>query len=85
MFSGSFSAGDHRAVTDSGQAASEDEFPIHGSLRRGTYTRRGKSIERVTDGENSLSHQRSHYHTDLQMKFSVDGDACEWSDLKKLS
>lgn len=39
--------------------SSGDEFPIHGSLQRGTYTRKGKSTERVTDGDNSLSQKRT--------------------------
>lgn len=54
--------------------SSEDEFPIHGSLQRGTHTRKGKSTERVTDGENSLSQKRSCYCTNPQLKFSVDGE-----------
>lgn len=80
MFSGSFSAGDHRAATDwASSSSSEDGFPIHSSLRRGTYTWKGKSIEGVSDGENSLSHQKSCYYTNPQLKFSVDGEALQAS------
>lgn len=60
-------------------SSSEDGFPIHGSIRRGTYTRKGKSTEGVTDAENSLSHQRSCFYTNPQLNFSVDGEALQAS------
>lgn len=55
--------------------SSEDEFPIYGSLKGGTYTRKGKSTEGVADGE-KLSQQRGQIQISLtripQLEFSPD-------------
>lgn len=62
--------------------SSEDEFLTYGSLKRGTYTRKGKSTEGVIDGEKLIQQKRpapDPTNTNPRLKFRPDCQALQAS------